>query len=308
MKSAIPFFVLLIVLSEFNVMAAQPIWVVKNLNHIRRSIVIAKRAKTAGKVAVSLGKCAHALPEAEINRLAKIAAKPQGIKELNQALGKLKLPMKYGSEAGQILLQDTYLRIALRNDHLSPQKASEILKHLGGTPGLTSLLKKINSSNLALRKGHMRELEIALNARKRGFDAVSLGQKFADGLKKGDTDLDVLLRRDGINFAIESKAYSSIVPDTMVKADAESLAVFCREVGNTIPVFCFESPPSKTAERFLLQKGIKCLVGTPEEITAKLDLISSLNKASVKPLQKLNILDNILESSDYLDLDLDLDF
>ena len=122
----------------------------------------------------------------------------------------------------------------------------------------------------------MRELEIALSAQRRGFTTISLGQKFADGVKKGDTDLDVFLRKNGRNFAIESKAYSGVVPDTMVKADAESLITFCRTIGGTTPVFCFETPPSGFTRHFLAEKGVKCLVGTPEEIMAKLDVLSNI--------------------------------
>lgn len=153
---------------------------------------------------------------------------------------------------------------------------AETLEHLGGTPGLTSLLSKINSSNVSQAKGHMRELEIALTAQKRGFVTSSLGEKFADGLKKGDTDLDVLLHKTGINYAIESKAYAGKVSDIMVKEDAESLVAFCKKIGNTIPVFAFETLPSQSAQNFLEKRKVPCLVGTPDEIIAKLDLLSSI--------------------------------
>ena len=260
----------------YSVYAAPPVWIVNAMNNIRRACIVAKNANRVSKIAVSLGKCANALPDDEIAGFAKIAAKPNGLKELNQILGKANFIGKYGDEAGHILLQDTYLRIAIKNGRLSPQMASEALERLGGTPGLTSLLSKVNSSSFSQAKGHLRELEIALSAQKRGFTPISLGQKFADGLKKGDTDLDVFIRRNGINFAIESKAYSGIVPDTMVKADAESLVAFCKEIKNTIPVFCFETPPSPAAQYFLSQRGVKCIVGTSDEIIAKLDIISTI--------------------------------
>lgn len=260
----------------FNAFAAQPIWVVKTMNNIRRAILVAQKAKTAGKVIAALGKCANALPDDEINRLAQIASKPNGLKEVGKILGKANYIGKYGDEAGHLILQDTYLRIALKNGQISKKVATEALEHLGGTSGLTTLLRKINSSSFSQAKGHLRELEIALAAQKRGFSTVSLGQKFADGLKKGDTDLDVLLRKGSKNFAIESKAYSGKVPDAMVKADAESLIAFCKEIDGTVPVFCFESMPSRTAQKFLSKRGIKCLVGTPDEIVAKLDILANL--------------------------------
>lgn len=266
----------ILTLLAFSSFAAQPVWVVKTLNNIRRAVLVAQKAKTAGKIVAALGKCANALPDDEINRLAQIASKPNGLEEVGKILGKANYIGKYGDEAGHLILQDTYLRIALKNGKISNKVASEALEHLGGTPGLTTLLRKINSSSVSQAKGHLRELEIAMSAQKRGFSTVSLGQKFADGLKKGDTDLDVLLRKNGKNFAIESKAYSGKVPDSMVKADAESLITFCKEIDGTVPVFCFETAPSRTAQYFLSKREVKCIVGTPDEIVAKLDILANL--------------------------------
>lgn len=246
------------------------------MNNIRRAVLVAQKAKTAGRCAVALGKCANALPDAEINRLAQIASQPNGLKTLNKILGKANYIGLYGDESGHLILQDTYLRIAIKNNRLSNKIAEETIEYLSGTPGLTSLLSKINSNSFSQAKGHLRELEIALSAQKRGFSTVSLGQKFTDGLKKGDTDLDVLLHRNGKNFAIESKAYSGLVPDTMVKSDAESLVAFCKEIDGAIPVFCFETAPSKFAQYFLSEKGVKYIIGTPEDIVAKLDILSNI--------------------------------
>lgn len=258
--------------------AAQPMWAVKTLVNIRRAMVLAQRAKTAGRAALALGAWSYALPDDEIAKLARVAAKNDGLAHWNQILGSANFIGKYGEEAGHLVLQDTYLRIAVKNGKMASDLAADTFKRLGGTPGLTSLLSKINSASFSQVKGHMRELEIALNAQKRGFSTVSLGQRFADGLKKGDTDLDVLLYRNGKNFAIESKAYSGLVPDTMVKADAESLIAFCQEIGGTVPVFCFETIPSDTAQFFLRSRGVRYFVGTPEEIVTKLDFIASAIK------------------------------
>lgn len=263
---------------SLNVSAAQPVWVIKALNNIRRAIAVAQKTKTAGRMVIALGKCSNSLPDEEIGRLARVASKPDGIKELNKILGQANFIGRYGDDVGHMVLQDTYLRIAIRNGRLSERAASEVLNHLGGTPGLTSLLSKINSSNFSLAKGHLRELQIALTAQRRGFTPISLGQKFADGIKGADTDLDVFLRRNGRNYAIESKAYSGIVPDTMVRADTESLISFCQNIGETTPVFCFETPPSIFTKDFLTRKGVKCLVGTPDEIIAKLDILSNIGK------------------------------
>lgn len=256
--------------------AAQPLWVVKTLQNIRRATLAASKAAKAGKAIAAVGKCAHALPDNEIEQLAKVAAKPEGLKEVGQILGAANYIGKYGDDAGHLVLQDAYLRIAIKNGKISANMADDVMKGLGGTPGLTTLLRKINSTSFSQAKGHMRELEIALQAQKRGFQPVALGEKFADGLKHADTDLDVLIRRGPRNFAIESKAYAGFVPDEMVKADAESLVVFCKEIGQTTPVFCFENAPSILAQDFLKRHGIKCLIGTAEEIAAQLDILSAI--------------------------------
>lgn len=257
--------------------AAQPVWVIQTLNNVRRAAKAATFAKTGVQGAAVLGKCRYALPDTEIARLADIASRKGGVKEVGQILGKMNIPGRYGEKAGKLILQDAFLRIAVRNGHLSEKTAADALKYLHGTPGLTSLLRKINSVSPSQVKGHLRELEIALNAKKRGFQPVSLGQKFSDGLKGGDTDLDVLLCRNGKNFAIESKAYSGVIPDSMARADAKSLAAFCKKVKNTVPVFCFEKEPSQFTRWYLEKHNIKIFCGTPQEIAAKLDIIASIN-------------------------------
>ena len=250
---------------------------VQTANNLRRAARVAIAAKTGVQGAAVLGKGSYVLPDDEIVRLADIASRKGGVKEVGKILGKMELPLKYGEKTGHLILQDTYLRIAVQNGHLSKEVAAKALKHLQGTPGLTSLLRKINSVSPSQVKGHLRELEIALNARQRGFQTVSLGQKFADGVKGADTDLDILLYRNGKSFAIESKAYSGTIPDAMARADAQSLAAFCKKIKNTVPVFCFENAPSKFTQTYLKRHNIQFIHGTPQELAAKLDIIASIN-------------------------------
>lgn len=256
-------------------MAAPPCWAVKVANDIRKAAVVASKAKSASNAMLSLSKSSRALPDAEIEKFSQ-TLNTQGLKALNKIIGKSEAIARCGDDARHLVLQNAYLRIAMRNKVLSADKAEEIFSRLGGTPGLTSLLSKINSTNFSQAKGHLRELEIALEARKRGFEVVSLGQRYYDGLKKAETDLDVLLKKGSKIFAIESKAYAGLVPDVMVKSDAESLVVFCSQIKNSIPVFCFDSSPSLIAQSFLSKRGVRCLTGSPKEIMTKLDVISSI--------------------------------
>lgn len=267
---SLAFFLLLF---SFKATAIQPVWVVQTLNNIRRAATTTSKSVKAAR---TLGKCANALPDSKIDELADIAHGPNGLRELNQILGKANYIGRYGDEAGHLILQDTYLRIAIKNGRISKELAEQAMENLPNVPGLTSLLSKINSTSFSQAKGHLRELELAIHSQQRGFTPVSFGQKFADGLKKGDTDLDVCLLRNGINYAIESKAYASRVPNDMVRADAESLLAFSKAVGNTKPVFCFETPPSEAVRLFLKERNISCLTGSASEIATKLDFISNL--------------------------------
>lgn len=234
------------------------------------------RAVSKAKTAKVLGLCEGALPDKEIARLAKIVKDDphHGLKKVGEQLGKANY-MKYGEYAGHAILQDTFLRIAVQNKVLPPPKAMDVWKHLKSTDGLTSLLKKINSTNLAQAKGHLRELDIGLTGAKRGGKVRSFGKKFADGVKGGDTDLDVLLEVGGKKFAIESKAYTGVVKADMIKADADSLIKFCKDNPETNPIFCFEKAESisPVAKKILEEKGIKYISGTAEDVISQIDML-----------------------------------
>lgn len=267
---------ILLLFLTINLQALQPVTFIKTANNIRKAVSVSSKTISIGKTALQLGKCANAIPDKEIAKLAQIATKPNGLKEINKILGKANYIGKFGSKAGNQILQDAYLRIAVKNGRLSSKIATEVLNHFNDIPGFRSLLSKINSSSFSQSKGHLRELEIALSAQKHGFSTLSFGQKFADGIKKGNTDLDVLLFKNGKKFAIESKAYINKVPDSMVKADVQSLLAFCKNQKGTVPVFCFETAPSRYAQKYLAKNKVKYIVGSAEEIATKLDILSSL--------------------------------
>ena len=270
------FLCILLLATTSNLMAFQLTAITKAAYYFIKTVT-PSRIKTVSKAATQLGKCANAIPEREITKLAQlVVTEPRGLKEVNQILSKANYIGKYGSLAGNKILSDDYLRIAVKNGRLSTETANEIIKHLDNTPGLSSLLSKINSSSAVQVKGHLKELEIALAAKKRGFSTISLGQKFSDGIKKGFTDLDVLLSKNGQLYAIESKAYKNKVTSSMVKSDALSLLAFCKKNKGTIPVFCFETAPSNVTLEFLAKNKIQCIVGSDDEIIAKLDILATL--------------------------------
>ena len=203
------------------------------------------------------------LSESEIDRLAQLA----------------KLPGQLGPEVGKLRLTeferiDTFLRIAVKNNVLNSSQEAAVRK-MSDVDGLASLLSKINSSNVSQVKGHLKELDIGIACQERGGKVIAFGKKFNDGVKKADTDLDILLQMNGKKYAIESKAYQMEVGTDMIRADSHSLKHFCSQIDNgAIPMFCFDNMPADLTQRVLNAENIRFLVGTGEEICIKLATLS----------------------------------
>lgn len=228
--------------------------------------------RNAGK---ALNTVEHALPESQIDDLVKLSQKPNGWKQVREELGKMNLIGKYGEKAGTLVLEDAYLRIAVKNGVIPLEKAVEVQK-LSGVKGLQSLLSKLNPLNQSVLKGRLQELEIGLECQKKGYQVIEFGRYFADGIKHGDTDLDLLVKINNKLVAIESKAYDSNISLNVVAGDIESLLVFCSELeSEAMPVFCFKNKPSELVQKMLEKKEIECLFGTPKELVHLLDVFTA---------------------------------
>lgn len=228
-----------------------------------------------GNAGKALKTVEHALPENQIDDLVKLSQKPNGWKQVGQELGKMNLIGKYGEKAGTLVLEDAYLRIAVKNGVIPLEKAVEVQK-LSGVKGLQSLLAKLNPLNPSVLKGRLQELEIGLECQKKGYSVIEFGRYFADGIKHGDTDLDLLVKINNKLVAIESKAYDSNIGMVVVSRDIDSLRIFCSKLeSEAMPVFCFKNKPSKLVQKMLEEKEIECLFGTPEELVHWLDVLTA---------------------------------
>ena len=232
------------------------------------AIEVVKIATRSGKIAKGLGRIAGALKDDEIIDLAAKSQKVGGLEEVGQILGKRNL--------GDSVLEDTFLRMAVKNRRLDEDAAKKAFTELSGTPGLRTLARKINSVNGLQAKGHIQELMVGLRAKERGLDVVEFGKRFDDGIKNAATDIDLVLRSRGKSLAVESKAWSSDVPMDMIRKDADSLSVFCRVSKDTKPVFCFETSPSLIVRKELTRRAIDLVEGTPDEIAAQLEWLIKL--------------------------------
>lgn len=219
--------------------------------------------KAGGAAVKHSPKIVKCLPEKEIARLAPMAKTPG---QLGKEVGKLKL-----SEAARA---DTFMRIAVKNGVIDTAQEAAVRK-MGNVEGLASLLSKINSSNANQARGHLKELQIGIACQNRGGRVVAFGRKFGDGVKKGDTDLDLLVEMKGKRFAIESKAYQSEIGTDMVRADLQSLKHYCNKIEKgTTPVFCFDKAPPELVQKVLKSENVKYLTGTGEEICIKLEVLA----------------------------------
>ncbi|MGL1835168.1 hypothetical protein ACKVEX_16410 [Rhodocyclaceae bacterium SMB388] len=179
-----------------------------------------------------------ALPDAEIVRLSKLADEVRGTEKLGIELGKRNLPND--------VLEDTFLRIALHKETLPRAEAKGMFANLTGVPGFRTTLRKIIGNSEVGTVGHLYELRLANEAVDRGFSVRAIGEKFSDGLKRGPTDIDVILERGGRVVAIEAKHYGaySRMPLDMYRADLDTLVAFrASGKGNVMPVFTISSKP-----------------------------------------------------------------
>jgi hypothetical protein len=208
------------------------------------------------------------LPPSKIEALAQIAKGQNGGKMLGQEVGKLGLT--------EVQRADTFLQVAVRNGILTAKHEEDIRK-MGNIKGLASLLSKVNNPSVNAAKGHIQELEIGIGCTNRGGKVLAFGEKFKDGIKHGETDLDVLVEMNGKRFAVESKNYQDAVPMDMIRADSQSLLAYCKTQDKTAqPIFAIRNTLSDN-NRQLLEKqypDIQYLTGTPEEICTKLDVLA----------------------------------
>jgi len=220
-------------------------------------------------------RCIKLVPDdSRINQWAQIATKPGGTKKINKELGQMKLP--------QEVLDDIYTRILVAQGRLERKEAAGFMRRLNGVPGFGSALSKSMGASPANTIGHLNEVRIANNAALLNFKIVGVGVKFSDPNKKGFTDIDVLLEKNGRQIAIEAKDYPATarVPLDLFRADMLTLHEFrkANPQHNVLPVFWITNKPADTNRWRLIemaaeQHGVKLLVGSPDMAIHQLPLL-----------------------------------
>ena len=182
------------------------------------------------------------------------------------------------------VLEDTYLRIVEKQGKIRISEAEELLVNLRGKEGFVSTLRKVSSGNTAQASGHLHELFIANHAQARGLRVVAIGKKFNDGIKRGLTDIDLVVKNKKTTIPVEAKHYEATteIPLDKFRADMDTLNVFCKsQGGKCTPVFTLRNKPANDVSANILEKEatrrkIELIYGSPEEVSTQLKVLSEV--------------------------------
>jgi hypothetical protein len=223
-------------------------------------------SKTVVKSIPSFLKHQKTFPDQEIIRLSTIAKQPGGTKIVGKELGKLHLPKD--------IIEDVYMRIVVHQSKLNRIEAESMFSRLSGIQGFRSTLSKIIGASNVKTSGHLYELRIADKATQFGFKAKGIGIQFDDGIKRGITDVDVLLEISGRPIAIEAKDYlpATTIPIDKFRADIISLAQYAKKNSNpnVLTVFSMSNKPKEPLSLKILEKeankyNVQLIFGNPEQ-------------------------------------------
>lgn len=216
----------------------------------------------------------HAFPAEKIQEFAQIAMKPGGTRIVRDEIGERGLPDE--------VIEDTFVRILVYQNRVKRAEAEGWIKRLSGTPGFKGAMSKSMGASEANTIGHLNEIRIADSAAQANFKVRGIGVRFTDPNKKGDTDIDVLLERNGKVFAIEAKAYpaEAVMPMDTFRADMLTLAEYrkANPKKQVIPVFAITNKPTnpdvwKLIEHSAKDHGVEPLAGSADDVVLQLPLL-----------------------------------
>ncbi len=215
-----------------------------------------------------------ALPEAKIVELARIAEKTGGTDDVRKVLGRMNLSNE--------VLEDTFARILVVQGRVPSHEAEGWMRRLSGVPGFRSAMSKSMGASPAKTAGHFNEIRIADNAAQINFEVKGIGIPFNDPYKKGVTDIDIILQKNGHQVAIEAKDYlsSTPIPLDSFRGDMLTLAEFrkANPNSNVVPVFWITNKPGDPQVWKLLEAAaehhkVELIIGSPSEAIHQIPLL-----------------------------------
>ena len=211
-----------------------------------------------------LSHSAKILRDARIEKLSELSNETGGVKKIGTSLGKLKLPND--------VIEDTYLRIAVLKERISREEARGMFSRLSGVRGFRPTLRKMIGNNSSVTKGHLNELKIADEAHQLRFKVREINESFWDGMKRGWTDIDITLEKNGKIFAIEAKSYNpgTEIPMSDFRRDLNTLVAYrSSQPENVVPIFSMTSKPAnpktlRMLKREARERNIELIFGDPK--------------------------------------------
>jgi hypothetical protein len=216
----------------------------------------------------------RALSVKKIEDFSRIAIKPGGTKIVRDEIGKLNLPEE--------VIEDTFARILVYQNRVGHAEADGWMRRLSGVPGFKGAMSKSMGASEANTIGHLNEVRIADSAARDNFKVHGIGVRFKDPNKKGDTDIDILLERNGKLFAIEAKAYpaDAVMPMDTFRADMLTLEEYrkAHPHNQVVSVFAITNKPAnpnvwKLLEQAAKAHGVEPLTGTSDDVVQQLPLL-----------------------------------
>lgn len=233
--------------------------------------------KVSSKALNALIKNKSSVANEDIIKLSNMSDEINGTKEVNKYIGTLNLP--------QEVREDIYLRIAIYQNKISREESELMMQNLKGVEGFSSTLSKVIGNNPNGTIGHLNELRIANNASQNGYEVMSIGKKFDDGIKQQLTDIDILLRKNGRDILIEAKNYKSTTKMDLIKfrADLDTLNSYDTNISNkkSLKIFSFTEKPDdlgllKQYQFWAKEKNVQLIFGTPEEQIEQIKILEKI--------------------------------
>lgn len=215
------------------------------------------------------------LKPSQIDELTELTKKRDGVKEVGKILAAKNLTE---SERSAI-----YLKILTNKGLITEQEAGEYFKNLNLVPGFSSTIRKAMGASSRGSSGHLAEIQQANAVKNQGWEVVSIGEKFSDGIKKGLTDIDLRFNIGKRKYIAEIKNYQegTSIPLDKWRSDMESLAAYQKinaKSGEKIDaIFIVRNIPKSDKDRKLLEQaarnyGVRILFGEPDTIVRQLTL------------------------------------
>ena len=181
------------------------------------------------------------------------------------------------------LLAGTFLHLAVRKGVLPSEEAVGMFFRLRGVKGFRETLRKIVGVSDSVMKGHLYELRLANASSIHGFRVKHINEPYHDGLKRGPSDIDLVLERGDALVTIEAKSYTP--PLDKLRADMDTLKAYVESAApqRVIPVLAMPRPKNENTRRLVdeaaKRRGVEVILGSTDDQVLRLKHLTLVGNA-----------------------------